>query len=49
MYPGLKTVAAYVLHGDRYELATEVAEPGRVPIYTLPALVLEWADIFADD
>ena len=49
VFPGLKTVAAYVLHGDRYELAVEVAEPGRVPIYTLPELVLEWADIFADD
>lgn len=49
VYPGLKTVAAYVLHGERYELAVEVAEPGPVPSHTLPELVLEWADIFADD
>ena len=49
MYPGLKNVAVFVLHGDRYELTAEYAAPGPVPSHTLPALTLEWADIFADD
>ena len=49
VYPGLKNVAAFVLHGDRYELTAEYAAPGPVPSHTLPALPLEWADIFADD
>ncbi len=49
VYPGLKTVAAYVLQGERYELTAEYAAPGLVPSHTLPGLTLEWADIFADD
>lgn len=49
VFPGLQTVAAYVLVDERYELAAEYATPGRVPSHTLPDLTLEWADIFADD
>ena len=49
VYPGLRSVACYVLHGERYALAAEYAEPGQVPSHTLPGLALEWADIFADD
>ena len=49
MYPGLKSVACYVLQGERYALAAEYAAPGLVASHTLPGLTLDWADIFADD
>lgn len=46
VYPGEKTVAAYLLTGDEYQLTAEYAEPGPMPVATLPGLALEWADIF---
>lgn len=46
--PGLYTVAAFVLENDRYHLAAEYAEPGPMPVHTLPGLAIEWADVFDD-
>ncbi|WP_375418763.1 Uma2 family endonuclease [uncultured Hymenobacter sp.] len=48
VFPGVNTVAAYVLEGERYRLAAEYAQPGSIPVYTQPGLTLEWADIFDD-
>lgn len=45
--PDLKTVAAYVLKGERYQLVAEYYQPGPVPVQTLPGFALEWAEIFA--
>ena len=46
VYPGVKTVAAYVLENGQYKLSAEYAEPGPVPVQVLPGLALEWAEIF---
>ena len=46
VYPGLKTITAYVLENEQYELAGEYIEPGALPVATLPSLSLEWAEIF---
>lgn len=48
VYPGLKTVAIYVLDHGQYRLSAEYAAPGPVPATTLPGLALEWEEIFAD-
>lgn len=48
VYPGLKTITAYVLEGERYQLAGEYIEPGLLPAASVPGLALEWADIFAE-
>ena len=48
VYPGLKSVAIYVLDNGQYRLSAEYAEPGPVPVATLPGLALEWEEIFAD-
>lgn len=48
VYPGLKTITAYVLDNYEYKLAGEYIEPGALPVATLPGLVLEWADIFEE-
>ena len=49
VYPGLKTLTAYVLDGEKYRLAGEYIEPGALPVATLPGLALEWAEIFTED
>ncbi|MGI4741921.1 MAG: Uma2 family endonuclease [Janthinobacterium lividum] len=46
VYPGLKTITAYVLDKEEYKLAGEYIEPGLLPVATLPGLSLEWAEIF---
>ena len=46
VYPGLKTITAYVLENGQYELAGKYIEPGVLPVATLPGLSLEWAEIF---
>ena len=46
VYPGQQTIEAYVLENERYELAAEYAQPGPMPVTTLPGLVLEWSQIF---
>ncbi|RZK16051.1 MAG: Uma2 family endonuclease, partial [Hymenobacter sp.] len=46
VFPGLKTVTAYVLENGQYQLAGEYAEPGLMPVATLPGLMVEWAEIF---
>ena len=46
VYPGVKTVAAYLLKDGQYKLSAEYAEPGPVPVQVLPGLALEWAEIF---
>jgi len=47
--PGLQTVQTYLLDAaGRYQLATEYAEPGPMPVATLPGLAIEWGDIFAE-
>ena len=48
VFPGEKTVAAYVLENDEYRLAAEYAAPGPMPVATLPGLAVEWADVFDD-
>jgi len=48
VYPGLKTVAIYVLDQGQYRLSAEYAAPGPVPVATLPGLTLEWEEIFAE-
>ncbi len=48
VYPGLKTITAYVLEGERYQLAGEYIEPGLLPAASVPGLVLEWAEVFAE-
>ena len=49
VFPGLKTVAAYLLDNGQYRLQAEYAAPGPVPVATLPGLALEWAEIFAGE
>ncbi len=49
VYPGLKTITAYVLENEQYELTSEYIEPGPIPVATLPGLTLEWAEIFTED
>ncbi|WP_191906436.1 hypothetical protein [Hymenobacter baengnokdamensis] len=49
MYPGLKTITAYVLEKEKYKLAGECIEPGPIPVAALPGLALERADIFTED
>jgi Uma2 family endonuclease len=46
VYPGVKTVAAFVLREGQYQLTAEYTEPGPIPVTTLPGLTLEWAEIF---
>ena len=48
VYPGLKTITAYVLDNEEYELTGEYIEPGLMPVATLPGLALEWAEIFTE-
>lgn len=49
VYPGLKTITAYVLDNGEYKLMGEYIEPGVLPVATLPGLTLEWAEIFTED
>jgi len=49
VYPGVKTVAAFTLQNEQYQLTAEYTAPGPIPVATLPGLALEWADIFAGD
>lgn len=46
VFPGEKTVAAYQHENGRYRLSAEYAEPGPIPVRTLPGLALDWSDIF---
>lgn len=46
VYPGVKTVAAFVLEGEQYQLKAEYYTPGLIPVHTLPGLALEWSDVF---
>jgi len=46
VYPGIKTVAAFVLREGQYQLTAEYTEPGPIPVTMLPSLTLEWAEIF---
>lgn len=48
VYPGIKTVAAFVLVNGHYKLANEYAEPGPMSVATLPGLMVEWLDIFGE-
>ena len=47
-YPREQNIEAYVLENGRYQLTAEYAEPGPMPVATLPGLAVEWADIFDD-
>ena len=49
VYPGVKTVAAFTLQNDKYQLTAEYTAPGPIPVATLPGLALEWAEIFTED
>ena len=48
VFPGVKTVAVYVLENEQYQLAGEYYEPGPIPVRTLPGLLLEWTEVFAE-
>ena len=48
VYPKEQNIEAYVLQDGRYELTAEYAEPGPMPVATLPGLTLEWSQIFVD-
>lgn len=48
VYPGIKTITAYVLDNGEYRLAGEYIEPGAVPVAALPGFTLEWTDIFEE-
>ena len=49
--PGEQSITAYALDAatGRYQLAGEYGEPGRIPCATLPALVVEWAEVFPEE
>jgi len=47
VYPGHKTVSAFLLEDGQYKIASEYSEPGLMPVATLPGLSLEWAEVFA--
>ena len=47
--PGINTVTVYVLEGSEYRIQAEYAEPGPMPVATLPGLAVEWADVFDDE
>ncbi|RTQ50738.1 Uma2 family endonuclease [Hymenobacter gummosus] len=44
--PHLKTILVYVLVDGQYQLQGEYAEPGAVPVHTLPGLTLDWDEVF---
>lgn len=44
--PGEQNVAVYHLRDGHYELHAEYAEPGDIPVATLPGFALEWSEIF---
>jgi Uma2 family endonuclease len=46
VYPGQKSVEAYVLEESEYQLAAEYAQSGPMSVATLPGLAIEWSDIF---
>jgi len=47
VYPGHKTITAFVLENGQYKLAKEYIEPGIMLVATLSGLALEWAELFA--
>ena len=47
--PGINTVTVYVLGGAEYRIQAEYAEPGPMPVTTLPGLAVEWADVLDDE
>ena len=49
VYPGLPSVACYVLEGDTYRLSGEYGGPGPMPVAVLPGLAIEWTDIFGEE
>ena len=46
VYPGEQNIAVFVLQDGEYQTVGEYYEPGLIPSHTLPALQLEWADVF---
>jgi Uma2 family endonuclease len=44
--PGLKNIIVYLLVDGQYQLQGEYAEPGAVPVHTLPGLTLDWDEVF---
>ena len=46
VYPGEQSIAVFVLQDGEYQTVGEYYEPGLIPSHTLPALQLEWADVF---
>lgn len=48
--PGLKTIQTYQLDdAGEYQPSGEYAEPGLMPVATLPGLTIEWSEVFADE
>lgn len=50
VFPKEQVVQAFTLtEAGEYQLVQEYDAPGLLPSHTLPALQLEWADVFADE
>ena len=49
VYPGIKTVAAFTLQNNKYQLTAEYTAPGPIPAAAVPGLALEWTEIFAEN
>lgn len=47
--PGEKTVACYLLNADgQYKLSGEYADPGPIPVGSLPGYTMQWEDVFEE-
>jgi Uma2 family endonuclease len=47
--PGEKTVTCYLLdENNRYKLSGEYADPGPIPVASLPGYAMQWETIFED-
>lgn len=47
--PGERTVTCYLLNAEgQYKLAGEYADPGSVPVASLPDYTIKWEDIFEE-
>jgi len=45
--PGLQTIQTYQLdEAGEYQPSGEYAEPGLMPVATLPGLSIEWREVF---
>ncbi|WP_375438262.1 Uma2 family endonuclease [uncultured Hymenobacter sp.] len=48
VFPGEKSIAAYVLENGRYQARGTYFAPGDMPVHTLPGLQLQWERVFEE-